>query len=286
MNSRVTTSADGTAIAYYVAGRSDGPTLVAVHGYPDNHSVWEPLTAELGDRFRVVSYDVRGAGASDRPAERSAYRIERLVEDLLAVIEAVWDGRPVHLVGHDWGSVQSWPALTDPRLSGRIASYTSISGPSLDHTAAWLRRGRQHPLAAARQLLHSYYIFLFQLPRLPEAAMRRGVFERVLDEAPYRTEHDKINGLELYRANVLSSLRRPRPKPIEIPVLVVVLERDAFLIPQVCAEAPTPFVRDLRTRTLAADHWAISSQPAAVAALVREFIADLDNVDADSQPVQ
>jgi pimeloyl-ACP methyl ester carboxylesterase len=270
-----TVSADGTGIAYYVAGRSDGPTLVAVHGYPDNHSVWDALTGELGDRFRVVSYDVRGTGASDQPKQRSAYRIERLVEDLSAVVEAVWDGRPVHLIGHDWGSVQSWPALTDPRLSGRLASYTSISGPSLGHTAAWLRRGRQHPLVAAKQLLHSYYTVLFQVPGLAEAAMRSGLFDRVLDDPAYRTEHDKINGLQLYRANVLSSLRRPRPEPIEIPVLVVVLEKDPFLIPRVCVEAPAPYVRDLRTRTISGGHWAISSQPAAVGALVTEFVDEV-----------
>jgi pimeloyl-ACP methyl ester carboxylesterase len=98
-------SADGTGISYYVAGRQDGPTLIAVHGYPDNHAVWDALTDELGSRFRVVSYDVRGTGASDQPTERAAYRVDRLVDDLVAVVDAVADGRPVHLIGHDWGSV-------------------------------------------------------------------------------------------------------------------------------------------------------------------------------------
>ena len=270
MSSRVT-SGDGTGIAYYVSGRPDGPTVVAVHGYPDNHAVWDGLAAELGSRFRVVTYDVRGTGASDQPTDRAAYRVDRLVDDLLAVTEAVSDGRPVHLIGHDWGSVQCWPALTDARMTGRIASYTSVSGPSLDHMGAWMRRVRDHPRASARQLLHSYYIALFLLPRLPEAAIRGGVFDRALDEAPYRTTHDKINGLELYRANVVGSLRRPRPKPIDIPVLVIALADDAFLTPRVCLEAPAPYVRDLRTRTIAGGHWLISEQPAPVAALVSEF---------------
>jgi pimeloyl-ACP methyl ester carboxylesterase len=267
-------SADGTGISYYVAGRQDGPTLIAVHGYPDNHAVWDALTDELGSRFRVVSYDVRGTGASDQPTERAAYRVDRLVDDLVAVVDAVADGRPVHLIGHDWGSVQCWPALSDPRLSGRIASYISVSGPSLDHTAAWLRRGREHPRAAAKQVLHSYYIFLFLLPRLPEAAMRRGVFDRVLDEATYRTDHDKINGLELYRANVLAALRRPRPQPIDIPVLVVALEDDPFLTPQVCLEAPAPYVRDLHTRVVPGGHWLMTEQPRVLADLVNEFVAE------------
>lgn len=276
MSSRAT-SADGTGIAYYVSGRSDGPTLVAVHGYPDNHAVWDPLAAELGGEFRIVTYDVRGTGASDQPTERAAYRVERLADDLLAVIEAVWDGRPVHLVGHDWGSVQCWPALTDPRLSGRIAGYTSISGPSLDHMGARARQVPAHPAASVRQLLHSYYIALFLIPRLAEAAIRRGVFDRALNSGAYRTEHDKINGLELYRANVLRTLRRPRPTQIDVPVQVIALEDDAFLIPQICLEAPAPYVRELRTRTIPGGHWLISEQPAVIAECLRAFVGHLED---------
>jgi pimeloyl-ACP methyl ester carboxylesterase len=274
MSSRVT-SGDGTGIAYFVAGRSDGPTVVAVHGYPDNHAVWDGLAAELGERFRVVTYDVRGAGESDQPSSRAGYRVPRLVDDLVAVVDAVWDGQPVHLLGHDWGSVQCWPALTDARLAGRIASYTSVSGPSPDHTSAWTRRMRDHPMASAKQLVHSYYVALFLLPRLPEFAIRRGVFDRGLDAAPYRTERDKINGLELYRANVLAALRRPRPQPIDIPVQVVALEDDAFLTPRVCLEAPAPYVRNLRTRTVPGDHWLISTKPAVIAELVTRFVDEL-----------
>lgn len=269
-------SADGTAIAYYLAGRADGPTVVAVHGYPDNHSVWDGLATELGEQFRVVTYDVRGTGASDQPTSRAAYRVDRLVDDLHAVVDAAWDGRPVHLIGHDWGSVQCWPALTDARLRERIASYTSVSGPSLDHMGAWTRRFRDHPMASMKQLLHSYYVALFQLPRVPELAIRRGVFDRALDDATYRAEHDKINGLELYRANVMRSLRRPQPKPIDVPVLVIALEDDAFLIPRVCLEAPAPYVHALRTRTLAGGHWLISEAPNAVAEVVREFITPIE----------
>jgi pimeloyl-ACP methyl ester carboxylesterase len=269
-------SADGTGIAYYVTGRTEGPTVLAVHGYPDNHAVWDGMCAELGDDFRVVTYDVRGTGESDAPAARAGYRVPRLVDDLHAVLDAVSDGRPVHLLGHDWGSVQSWPALTDSRLAGRIASYTSVSGPSLDHTAIWMRRARAHPRASARQFLHSYYIFLFQLPRLPELSIRRGFFDRQLDPAPYRLERDKINGLELYRANVLSSLRRPRAAAIEVPVMVLALDNDQFLIPQVCREAPAPYVRELRTRTIPGGHWLVSEQPGVVAGHLREFVGSID----------
>ena len=138
------TSTDGTSIAVHASGNPGGPTVVAVHGYPDNHSVWDGLADELGGEYRVVTYDVRGAGESDAPADRRGYRMDRLVDDLVAVVDAVSDGRPVHLIAHDWGSIQCWPALTDPRLAGRIASYLSVSGPSLDHAG---------PLAARRRVI-------------------------------------------------------------------------------------------------------------------------------------
>jgi hypothetical protein len=50
--------------------------------------------------------------------------------------------RPFHLIGYDWGSIQSWKAVTDPLLAGRIASFTSISRLCLDYAALALRHAR------------------------------------------------------------------------------------------------------------------------------------------------
>ncbi len=133
-------------LAVYVSGPHDAPPVVLVHGYPDSAAVWEPVRAQLDARYRVISYDVRGAGASDAPASRAAYRLERLAADLAAVADAPGGARPFHLVGHDWGSIQSWEAVTDPAFRGRIASYTSISGPCLDHASFGLRGGGAGPI--------------------------------------------------------------------------------------------------------------------------------------------
>src|SRR6218665_2368651 len=96
------------------------PTIVLVHGYPDNSAVWHPVAELLARDFHVVAYDVRGAGQSDRPGRIRDYKIEKLKEDLVAVIDHVAPGRPVHLVAHDWGSIQSWEAVTEPALQERI----------------------------------------------------------------------------------------------------------------------------------------------------------------------
>src|SRR3954452_2767040 len=98
-------SADGTRLAVFESGNPAGPVLVAVHGYPDNHTTWDGIAAELGDRYRVITYDVRGAGASDKPTGRAAYKMTLLAQDFRAVIDAVSPAAPVHLLAHDWGSI-------------------------------------------------------------------------------------------------------------------------------------------------------------------------------------
>jgi pimeloyl-ACP methyl ester carboxylesterase len=58
------TSTDGVTLRVYESGPPSAPTVVCVHGYPDNHTLWDGVVAELALRYHVVSYDVRGAGES------------------------------------------------------------------------------------------------------------------------------------------------------------------------------------------------------------------------------
>jgi NAD(P)-dependent dehydrogenase (short-subunit alcohol dehydrogenase family)/pimeloyl-ACP methyl ester carboxylesterase len=282
---RRVTSTDGVTLAVYESGDPSAPTLVAVHGYPDNHAVWDGVAEILADDYHVVTYDVRGAGESDKPGARSAYRMPQLVDDLIAVVDAVSPDAPVHLLGHDWGSIQAWPGVTDERLDGRIATFTSISGPSLDYAGAWARQVHKHPRASLRQLAHSYYMGLFQLPGLPEAAARHGVIDRgvrltnartrssmAVDAEPHRSEADKVNGLSLYRANIARRLTAPRPVPTRIPVQVIVPEADAFATPDVVIEAAKPWVADLTVRRITGGHWVVSQRPDVIGRLTREFI--------------
>jgi NAD(P)-dependent dehydrogenase (short-subunit alcohol dehydrogenase family)/pimeloyl-ACP methyl ester carboxylesterase len=284
------TSSDGVRLAVYETGDPDATPIVAAHGYPDNHTVWDGVVAILSARFRVITYDVRGAGESDQPTQRRAYRMAQLVDDFLAVLDAVSPNAPVHLLAHDWGSIAAWPAVTDERLVHRVASFTSISGPSLDYAGAWFRASAKHPRAALRQLLESYYIAFFQLPRVPEALARREQWDRALaagsrlgrgamatGRAPHRTEADKINGIQLYRANVLHRLTRPEPKRTDIPVQLLVPDKDIYASPDLQSQSPVPYVSDLSTRRISGGHWVIVDRPDVIARCTSEFI---DRVDA------
>ncbi|MGN6608913.1 MAG: alpha/beta fold hydrolase [Jatrophihabitans sp.] len=280
-------SRDGVAIAVYETGDPSAPTIVAVHGYPDDHTVWDRVVPLLAEQHRVVTYDVRGAGASDKPEDVGSYRQEHLTDDLVAVLDAVSPGEPVHLLAHDWGSIQSWPSLADPRVRGRVRSFFSISGPSLDHASVWLRTIRQRPRDVLRQLGDSWYIYLFQLPALPELLVRRGILDRLLERittrstpgglaGPPRTRDDARHGIQLYRANVLSRLGRVSPPQLDLPVQVLAPRHDPHVTAALQTQAPAPFVPDLRTEVVDGGHWIVWQQPDLVAERVLAFVRSVE----------
>ncbi|WP_063771118.1 alpha/beta fold hydrolase [Streptacidiphilus neutrinimicus] len=283
---------DGVELAVVEAGDPLRPTVWFLHGYPDCRDLWEPVMSRLKERYHVVAYDTRGTGRSTSPAgpARAGYALERLEEDFLAALDALAPYGPVHLVGHDWGSVQGWEFATSARLQGGLASFTSIGGPCLDHAALWARtRLRRRSAADLRALLgqglRSWYITAFQLPRLPEALWRgplaHGAWAAVW-RALERTRvpghpaptlaRDAANGLWLYRANTRRRSRAPRADRVaHVPVQLVVPEHDPFLSARLYDDLDrwTPV---LRRHTVDAGHWLPLTRPQALSDLITEFV--------------
>ena len=208
---------DGVVLAVEFRGPADAPTVVLVHGFPDSSRVWDEVVERLARTFRVVTYDVRGAGRSTAPPRRSGYRLEQLADDLVAVADAVSPYAPVHVVGHDWGAIQAFEAATSPAHAARLASFTCVSGASFDHAGRALRRAwRDGVWSGLRrtvgQMATSWYILWFQLPVVPEAILRSPLGPRLVDRlepVPPRPGHpaatfprDAANGVNLYRANL------------------------------------------------------------------------------------
>ncbi|MGW1063776.1 SDR family oxidoreductase [Streptomyces aureus] len=266
------------------------PTVVLVHGYPDSKEVWSEVAVRLADRFHVVLYDVRGHGRSTAPRPlRGGFTLEKLTDDFLAVIDAVSPGEPVHLVGHDWGSVQSWEFATVARTEGRIASFTSMSGPSLDHFGHWIKtRVRRPTPRRIGQLLgqgaKSWYVYMLHTPVLPELAWRGplgkrwpGILQR-LEKVPadgYPTASlpsDAAHGAWLYRDNVRSRLGRPREDAYaHAPVQLITPLGDAFLSERLYDELEKWAPNAVR-RTLPAKHWIPRTRPDQLAAWIAEFV--------------
>ncbi|MFD5895022.1 MULTISPECIES: SDR family oxidoreductase [unclassified Streptomyces] len=286
------------------------PTVLLVHGYPDSKEVWSQVAARLAGRFHVVLYDVRGHGGSTAPKPlRGGFTLEKLTDDFLAVADAVSPRRPVHLVGHDWGSVQGWEFVTVRRTSGRIASFTSMSGPSLDHFGHWIKRRMTRPTPrAVGQLLgqgaKSWYVYMLHTPVLPELAWRGPLgkqwpkilerFEKVpsgqkpakpggaqgesagadrVDAYPTASlPDDAAHGAWLYRDNIRARLRRPRDDAhAHAPVQLITPTGDAFLSERLYDDLER-WVPQLVRRTLPAKHWVPRTRPDQLASWITEFV--------------
>ncbi|MGW5617479.1 SDR family oxidoreductase [Streptomyces sp. NPDC003877] len=270
------------------------PTVVLVHGYPDSKEVWSQVAARLAGEFHVVAYDVRGHGRSTAPRPlRGGFTLEKLTDDFLAVADAVSPDRPVHLVGHDWGSVQAWEFTTVRRTEGRIASFTSMSGPSLDHFGHWIDRRVKRPTPrGVGQLLgqgaRSWYVYLLHTPVLPELAWRGPlgkhwpkVLERVekVPRGDYPTSSlpsDAAHGAWLYRDNVRPRMRSPRQDAhAHAPVQVITPLEDRFLSERLDDELER-WVPRLTRRTIRAGHWIPRTRPDRLAAWIGEFVTSVE----------
>ncbi|MFJ7075219.1 SDR family oxidoreductase [Streptomyces sp. NPDC098781] len=284
----------GVELCVAELGDPGQPTVILVHGYPDSKEVWSEVAPRLADRFHVVLYDVRGHGRSTAPKPlRGGFTLEKLTDDFLAVMDAVSPDRPVHLVGHDWGSVQSWEFTTVRRTEGRIASFTSMSGPSLDHFGHWIDRRLKRPTPRrVAQLLgqgvKSWYVYALHTPVLPELAWRGPlgkhwprILER-LEKAPsggYPTSSlaaDAAHGAWLYRDNVRPRLTRPRADAYaHAPVQLITPLEDAFLSERLYDELER-WVPQLTRRTLPAKHWVPRTRPDQLAAWITEFVTSVE----------
>jgi pimeloyl-ACP methyl ester carboxylesterase len=252
------------------AGDQTKPPIVFVHGYPDTREVWMPTIARLADDFHCIAYDVRGSGRSAAPATRDGYRMPYLLADLEAVMDACTrSDQPIHLVGHDWGSVQAWELVlrttNERRLRSRIASYTSISGPSLAHLSAWAARSRhgsrRQRADLLRQAARSWYVAAFQAPVLPELAMAGLLRFR---HAPTSARRDARNGLNIYRANRHRPPGERTPLQTDVPVQLIVPLKDRFLIPPVYDDLPL-WCSNLTRHDIDAGHWVMRTHPDSVA---------------------
>lgn len=97
-------------ISISVLEAGEGPLVVLCHGFPETKRAWRhQITALAKAGYRVVAPDLRGFGATDRPAEEEHYTVFHGVGDLVALLDALGEQQAV-LVGHDWGATIAWQA--------------------------------------------------------------------------------------------------------------------------------------------------------------------------------
>ncbi len=156
--SRLAVVHEGVTLVGDVTG--EGPTLLLLHGWPDTSALWREVTPHLvAEGYRVVTVDLRGCGASDKPRDVAAYAMTHLVGDVAAVLDAL-GGAPVTLVGHDWGASLAWVvAAWHPELVERLV-VLSVGHPSAFRAAGVAQQAR------------SWYALLFAQEGLGERFLR------------------------------------------------------------------------------------------------------------------
>ncbi len=157
----------GLGLHLVETGPRDGRPLLLLHGFPEFWWGWNrqmPLLAAAG--FRVAVPDQRGYHRSDKPRRVAAYGLDRLAEDVVALADLLGAERFL-LAGHDWGGAVAWWVAV--RWPERVEKLAVLNVP---HPVVM----RRHLLRDAKQRRRSWYMFVFQLPWLPEWLLRRRDF--------------------------------------------------------------------------------------------------------------
>jgi pimeloyl-ACP methyl ester carboxylesterase len=229
---------NGITLHAAAAGPLEGRLVILLHGFPEFWYGWRQQIAPLGAAgLRILAPDQRGYNLSDKPAGAAAYTLDTLADDVLGLADASGRER-VAVVGHDWGGVVAWHLAG--RNPERISRAVILNAP---HPATVWRHARRHP----SQLAKSWYVGFFQLPQIPELALRAGDFA-MLRRTLNRTSRAPAFGAAdwpVYRdawgqPGALGAMlgwypalphyaRSLPPTRIRVPVRVIWGERDAFL---------------------------------------------------------
>ncbi len=221
---------DVGGVTLHVRDSGEGTPVVLLHGWPDTGDLWEHQSRTLtAAGYRTIVPDLRGFGASSKPADVAAYAVPAQVGDVVGVLDALGVDR-AHIVGHDWGAGIAW--ITAALAPERVMSITALSvgHPSSFGTAGW------------RQRQLSWYMLLFQFPDVAErwlsdddwANLRRWARHPDADAVIASLEEtgSLTPGLNYYRANFppASWISPPPAVPaVDAPTLGVWASGDIFL---------------------------------------------------------
>jgi pimeloyl-ACP methyl ester carboxylesterase len=150
-------------LTLHVAELGVGEPVLLLHGFPSYWADWEAqMTALAAAGFRAIAPDLPGYGESDQLPKLLDYRSTLLASDLAGLIGALGLSK-VHVIGHDWGGTLAYCLASEhPELVGKLI-VLNAGHPELFRLA----------LRHWEQIRRSWYMFLFQLPWLPEWLLKR-----------------------------------------------------------------------------------------------------------------
>lgn len=256
-------------------GPENAPILLFIHGFPDDALAWTFQIQYFAKNFQVIAPFMPGV-RDNHHVENERYQIDSLALDILQILQSVDASRirPIIVIGHDLGGTLTYELknFLGDRLKMQIF-INSLGRPQ------FISRYKN-----TRQLLKSYYMYLFQIPKIPERMMT--VFFKPLlkwvhnlaelpldDEIRTRTPMTVLKLLALYReglTHVIDDFKNP-PPPCSIPTLFIWGERDSFLeIPSL--DEIEKFHSQAELRVIDANHWAHRTHHQQVNMMIEKFI--------------
>jgi pimeloyl-ACP methyl ester carboxylesterase len=263
-------------IGVEVEDRGSGPAVLLLHGWPDSHRLWRhQVDALTAAGYRTVAPDLRGFGASDRPAEVEAYSLLNIAGDVIGVLDSLGIER-AHVVGHDWGAALAWALAAF--AADRVDHLVVLS---VGHPAAF--RGAGLP-----QREKSWYMLLFQFEGVAEQWLSADEWAnfRAWSQHP---EADAVisdlarpgaltASLNWYRANLHPRIWIEPPieiPPISAPTLGVWSSGDIALTEAQMTGSPAYLDGPWRyERIEGAGHWMQLEQPDTMSKLLLGFLPE------------
>jgi pimeloyl-ACP methyl ester carboxylesterase len=216
----------GGVTLHYVRGGS-GPTMVLLHGFPQDWYEWRAVMPRLATSYSVIAVDLRGVGGSDAPAD--GYDAAGMAADVLSLVERLESG-PVHVVGHDIGG---WVAYAYARLHPQKVRTATIletlipgtkrfENPQLDvalwHGAFHMVPDLPETLVIDRQV--PYFRYFFDVGTRADGIINDVDVEHYA--AAYGDHAHLRAAFEMYRAvpqNI--SVNQTARDPIEVPLMLI-----------------------------------------------------------------
>lgn len=157
------TELEANGLRFATRTQGEGQPVLCLHGFPDSYHSFDVLLGALAEAgFQGFAPAMRGY-APTGIASDGRYDIPTLAEDIIGLIDAIGGGKPVPVIGHDWGGVAAQAAAAI--APEKIQCLVSAAIPPLRRAARW---------PGFRQLRRSWYIGFFQLPVLPELRTKKG----------------------------------------------------------------------------------------------------------------
>ncbi|WP_293340633.1 alpha/beta hydrolase [Microcoleus sp. CAWBG58] len=268
-------------IKLHCVTQGSGPLMLMLHGFPEFWYSWRHQIPEFASDYKVVAVDLRGYNDSDKPKHKSAYVMAEFVEDIKGIIQGLGYKSCV-LVAHDWGGAIAWSfAYAYPEMVDKLIVM------NIPHPAKFAEG-----LRTRQQLLKSWYIFLFQLPFLPEFLIKLGDY-RAIDRALQGMAVDKSSftpsdiqaykdaaakpgaltaTINYYRNIARGFVDRPHREILEVPTLMIWGENDRALGKEL-TYATADYVRDFQIHYVPnCSHWVHQEQPQLVNRYIRDFL--------------